>query len=408
MSRAEPKEACSMRRFVVLFGASIALVTACTTGAIDGVATTRDDNNGSPGEPFEPAAAPLPVEGSASAEAPPPKGAPKEPPSAERSGLLVAYWATWTADVMPVSSIPWNKITHVAHSFVLPSSLGGLRSVSTYVDANLVSAAHAHGVKVLASVGGWGANFDANVDPATRSKTVSAMASLCKTHGYDGIDIDWEYPTAATAAAWASMVSELRAALDAINPSLTISAAVSAAPVTLSVLPTSALEKLNWVGVMTYDYAGPWSSSIGHGAPLRASTGGDSGNVTDSIAYLTDTRGITRSKVLVGLPFYGYDFAGTALGATPVTPSNNLDYRVLVGRIGTAGWEKHVDELASVPYLSRAASPGFTSYDDETSIAAKCSFAKSKSLGGAIVWHLAGDRLPNGTSPLLDAAQSCR
>ena len=394
-----------MRKSLVL--AALALSLGCTTGSIDGGGANAEAKNNQGGE-FAPAAAPIPGESSsAPTESAPPPDPKKDEPAAP-SGALVAYWASWTAHVMPVSAIPWSKITHVAHSFVLPASTGGLRNVSSYIDATLVSRAHANGVKVIASVGGWGANFDMNVDPTMREKTVRAMADLCKTHGYDGIDLDWEYPTAATAPAWAAMVSELRAALDAIKPSLTISAAVSAAPATLAVLPTAALEKLSWIGVMTYDYAGPWSSSIGHGAPLRGSAGGDGGNVTDSIAYLTDTRAITRSKVLVGLPFYGYEFAGHALGTTPVAPSNGIDYRNLVGRLTTGGWTKHVDNDAGVPYLTRSASPGFTSYDDETSIAAKCAFAKSKSLGGAIIWHLAGDRLPNGTSPLLDAAQSCR
>jgi GH18 family chitinase len=61
-----------------------------------------------------------------------------------------------------------------------------------------------------------------------------------------------------------------------------------------------------------------------------------------------------------------------------------------------------------VPYRVRAASPGLTSYDDPRSIGAKCDFARQRALGGAIVWHLAGDLLPDGTEPLLDAAQPCR
>jgi len=160
--------------------------------------------------------------------------------------------------------------------------------------------------------------------------------------------------------------------------------------------------------VMTYDFAGPWSASIGHGAPLYPAKGGDGGNVRDSIDYLTNSRGITRGKVLVGLPFYGYEFGGNTLGGTPVAPSAGLDYRNLASRIHGSGWTKHDDELAGVPYLTRSASPGFTSYDDAESIGKKCLFARSKSLGGAIIWHLAGDRMPDGTNPLLDAAQGCR
>ncbi|MBI2393416.1 MAG: glycoside hydrolase family 18 protein [Deltaproteobacteria bacterium] len=332
----------------------------------------------------------------------------ESPAPAAPSRRLVAYWASWTREVMPVASIPWGSITHLAHAFVLPSSTGGLRNVSTYVDPALIAAAHANGVKVVASVGGWGANFDANVDATARAKTVAAMASLCRTHGYDGIDLDWEYPTGATAKAWASMVRELRDALDAIDPALSLSAAVSASPTHLGVLPDAALNAMSWIGVMTYDFAGSWSSSSGHNSPLNPSKGGSSGSVRESIDYLSKTRAFAPDKLLVGLPFYGYDFGATSLGGTPVAPCNIRDYRDLASRIDASGWKRTFDDVAQAPYLTRSSSPGFTSYDDATSIGAKCAFTRERGLGGAIVWHLAGDLLADGKAPLLVAAQGCR
>jgi chitinase len=331
-----------------------------------------------------------------------------EPAKPSSSNRLVAYWASWTAAALPIAKIDWSKVTHVAHAFVLPSSSGGLTGVSTYANDELVAAAHAHGAKVVASVGGWGANFDANVASAARAKTVSALASLCKNHGYDGIDIDWEYPTAATAAGWASLVTELRAALDAIDPKLTISAAVSGAPSNRAVLPKKGVDALTWMGVMTYDYAGPWSASTGHHAPLHDSVGGDGGSTQSAIDYITDTLAVPASKVLFGLPFYGYQFAANGLDESPVAPSKGLDYNVIAPLVGTGGWKRSFDASAGVPYLSRPASPGFVTYEDATSVNGKCAWSKSEGLGGAIVWHLAGDRMPDGTQPLLAAAQACR
>jgi chitinase len=340
----------------------------------------------------------------AGVDAPAKEGSPASP-SGKR---LVAYWASWTASALPVAKIDWSKVTHVAHAFVLPSSSGGLTGVASYANAELVAAAHAHGVKVLASVGGWGANFDANVGAAARSKTVAALASLCKTHGYDGVDIDWEYPTAATAAGWGALVTELRAALDAIDAKLTISAAVSGAPANLAVLPKKGVEALSWMGVMTYDYAGPWSASTGHHAPLHDSVGGDGGSTASAIDYITDTLGVPPSKVLFGLPFYGYQFAANGLDESPVAPSKGLDYNVIAPLVGTGGWKRTFDGAAGVPYLSRPASPGFVTYEDAASVNGKCTWAQGAGLGGAIVWHLAGDRMPDGTQPLLAAAQACR
>ena len=309
---------------------------------------------------------------------------------------------------MPPSSIPWTRVTHIAHAFVLPAATGGLQGVSTYVDPELIAQAHAHGVKVIASVGGAGANFDGNVDPTVRAATVRALASLCATYGYDGIDLDWEFPDATTGPAWGALVAELRVALDAIDPSLTISAATASGAWYGDHLPDAGLRALSWVGVMTYDYAGPWSATAGHESPLYPAAGGDGGSVSESVQYFVKTRGIPADRVLLGLPFYGAEQNPSGLGGTPVAPATSPEYRDIVGMIGTAGWSAAWDDGAKVPYLQRAASPGFLSYDDARSIGEKCAYGKSQSLKGAIVWHLAADRLADGTNPLLDAAQPCR
>ncbi len=355
--------------------------------------------------PSEPAPTPAPVVNPAPAPA-------SEPVPVASNQRLVAYWASWTRAQMPPKSIAWSRFTHLAHAFVLPAATGGLKSVSTYVDPELIAEAHAHGVKVVASVGGWGANFDANVDPAMRAKTVAALVSLCKNNGYDGIDVDWEFPTATTGAAWGAFISELRAGLDAIDPvrgpKLELGAAISAARVNMAVLPKAALAKLSFVGVMTYDFAGSWSKSIGHHAPLFETKGGDGGSTADAVSYLVDTVGLPANNVLFGLPFYGYTFAGSSLAATQVGPVTNLDYSKIAPMLTGQGYTRGFDATAKVPYLTRPTSPGFVSYEDPTSVEGKCAWSKSRKLGGAIIWHLAGDKMADGSQPLLTAAQACR
>ena len=422
-------------RFVAL-GSVIAALVACGSGSIsDGTQAGSDsgatvDAGGdvatSDGSPTKDSAAPGDARADSTAstdakkddgvEASPPSDAGSDSPidsgsakdSGAPTGLLVGYYATWTRTTMPPSTIPWSKLTHVAHAFVLPASAGGLQDVAGYVDAELIADAHANGVKVVASVGGAGANFDGNTSATNRAKTVAALADLCSTYGYDGIDIDWEFPDATTASSWKALITELRTALDAIDPSLTISAAVASDAYNGDALPSDGLLALSWIGVMTYDYAGSWSSTSGYCSPLYPSKGGDGGSVSDSMDYYLVTRAMPADKVLLGLPFYGAEFGASAIDSTPIAPASAPDYRDVVPMMGTAGWTTAWDDAAKVPYLHRSASPGFVSYDDATSIGDKCTYAKSRSVHGAIIWHLAGDRLSDGTDPLLDAAQPCR
>ena len=155
-------------------------------------------------------------------------GASPDGVTAHARGLLVGYYADWAATAFPVTSIDWTSLTHVAEAFALPQSDGGgLANAATVANAPLVQAAHAHGVKVVVSVGGAHGVFDgAVVDPKARAATVAAIAALCADHAYDGVDIDWEFPDAATVPAWVSLVDDLRTALDAVRPGLTVSTTI--------------------------------------------------------------------------------------------------------------------------------------------------------------------------------------
>ena len=56
------------------------------------------------------------------------------------------------------------------------------------------------GIKILLSVGGWGADgFSQGSRTAqNREKMAQSAAELVKEYGLDGIDIDWEYPVSYT------------------------------------------------------------------------------------------------------------------------------------------------------------------------------------------------------------------
>ena len=128
-------------------------------------------------------------------------------------------------------------------------------------------------LKVLISIGGWtySPHF---ASPASttqgRSTIASSAVSLVKTYGFDGVDIDWDYPTDASQAAdMISLLQEVRAALDGygnlLDPPYRFTLTVAfPGPYGYQYLNLSALNQtVDFLNVMAYDYTGPWSETSG-------------------------------------------------------------------------------------------------------------------------------------------------
>ena len=97
----------------------------------------------------------------------------------------------------------WPAYDVVAHAFAEPLANGtigeGLGNFSVY-QAALLSSAHARGKAVIVSIGGA---YPPNLadqfatiaaDPALRSTFSQNIVNYLQTKGYDGVDIDWEFP----------------------------------------------------------------------------------------------------------------------------------------------------------------------------------------------------------------------
>ena len=326
------------------------------------------------------------------------------------AGLLVGYYADWRRSLLPPEQVAWGQLTHVVHAFVTAGTGGGLSSPDTFAYPALVAAAHAHGVKVLVSIGG----ADVDLTPAVgtvraRAATVKALVKLCSDYGYDGVDVDWEFPTASNVDAWATFLGDLRKSFDAVTPGQLVSATVASSPARIGILPPAILGSLSWVGALTYAYSGAGASTVGFLAPLNAANGTDP-SVAGSIGYLLDTQGVPGAKVLLGLASYGDEFTG-ALQGDPITSNvtvTTLGAVAVTGLIGAAGWTQGWADAASAPFLQHSSSAAFVTYENAASIGAKCAYAHARHLGGALVWDLALGAAADGGGGVLSASQACR
>ena len=314
--------------------------------------------------------------------------------------MVLGYYPSWTS--VPHSVIPWQYLTHIAHAFIGPKADGSLEVPSGLLYPALITAAHAHEVKVVVSVGGWNETYASNfstlaADSATRRAFASNLTQFCVANGYDGADVDWEFPANTTDRAnHAQMIHAIRQAFDSVQPGLTLSMAGSSGNWYGQWIDFAATKNdFDWIGIMTYDFYGDWMSVSGPNSPLNSTNPpNDQGCVALSVGYYNVTRGVPKEKLLTGVPFYGWTFNSASLyGPATGSPRAIQEvYSVIAPRLAQ-GWTRTWDATGQVPYMQDAAHTKLTSYDDSTSVALKAEYVVSSGVAGAMVWALGQDRI---------------
>ncbi len=302
------------------------------------------------------------------------------------------------------TQVEYRFLTHIAHAFVWPDSTGNLVVPPNYLYPELNAAAHAHGVKMIVSLGGWGncEGFPGMAsDPVTRTRFIDHVIDFCTTHHYDGVDIDWEFVSNAEEQQnFVFLIRELSTALKGQDPPLQLSMAAPSDDFYGKWIDYELIHnEFDFIGFMTYDYHGQWSDHSGHLAPLYGCHGDGCGSVSATFYYAL-SRQIPPDKILLGVPFFGRSFDSKELFQT-FTTSESYDYREVM-KFKEAGWVHLQDECAKVPFLRHPDGGMIISFEDELSTAAKCGFVLEKQSAGIIIWELSGDRW-RGRSELLEA-----
>lgn len=269
-------------------------------------------------------------------------------------------------------------------------------------------------VKILLSLEGRAASFADDAQPEKRQAFVAScintflkgrLAPGVDVPGLiDGFDIDWEFPRAEDADNYLALLTEFRRQMDQFRPRLLLSVAVGHSPgmsgaIGGDLAPTSAL--VDEVGLMTYDYTGPWSQRTGFLAPFSSPADHPYGSVQRSVeAYLA--AGVPASKLIVGVPFYGYGWrlvpeenGGLFQEGEPIR--GDRPYHFIEGLIANSTVFRDAD--SQEPWLFDG--DAFWTYEDPLSVQRKAEYALELHLGGLMIWELSGD---TPTSTLLRAA----
>ena len=373
--------------------------------------------------------------------APQPAAAP-----ASSSPKVIGYLASWgvRSKGTRIADLPGDRLTHIIYSFARITEDGqfALGDPCLDVGACNTTAGAPHpstdggnfaelarlkarnpNLKLMIAVGGWtGSGRFSDValtEDSRRAFVESAMDVVIRRSPglFDGIDVDWEYPVGGGLPTNAArpedyqnctlLLQALRKALDAEGERSGRHYVLSLATIAGPSAPrhfdlVNVARIVDWFNVMTYDFHS--GSKIAHfNAPLYTATGDPTpGYTVDSTVQRYVAAGVPRSKIVVGLPFYGRVYGGVgatndglfqpAPGPVPDEWRTGTDYRAIVRRNPESlGFRRIRHPEARVPFLFNPTSGTWVTYDDSASVAEKAAYVRSQRLGGVMAWEIGGD-----------------
>ncbi|PLR32891.1 polysaccharide degrading enzyme [Chimaeribacter coloradensis] len=345
---------------------------------------------------------------------------------------VIGYFPEWGVydahNNFTPDKIDFSELTHLNYGFAVVKN-GEVGIHDTYKAPELLTQldkmTEEAGVTNMISVGGWNNSLEGVFEAATATdagvdKLANSMLAFMLQWGFDGIDVDWEYPdTEAEKAQFTKLMQSLRSKLDAQGKKddkyYQLSAAVTTNHSKIEFInPAVTTPLMDSVNVMAYDIHGAFDAITGHNAPLYANRqdADQKLNVSATLKEYADTYNVPKNKLMVGIPYYGrgwgnvepteiipgmpglfapgsatsqgaWDDVGQFTGTNP--------WYVLKEKLANGGFTRYWDSESRVPYMYNASTKELLTYDDPQSVREKVDFINNEGYGGAIVWDLSGD-----------------
>jgi len=263
--------------------------------------------------------------------------------------------------------------------------------------ADLVTRAHGAGDRVVltASCFDQSALDQMAADPGTGPRLAAALVALVAAKNLDGVNIDFEGKGSKDQAGLDALMAAVSSAMHQANPhwQVTMDTYASSAGDPSGFYDIRGLApSVDGFFVMAYDMNNRTTPSPT--APLTGT------GFTDLDAVQQYSAAVPLSKVILGVPYYGYDWptAGPGLGDPATGPPTPLSYSQVVATGGHVYW----DPTTQTPWTSYQVGSQWhqTFFDNPTSLALKAQLADTYRIAGVGIWALGME----GSAPAMQAA----
>lgn len=343
--------------------------------------------------------------------------------------VVASYVYNGTYNRNKVNDYMLDTVDVIYASFALPKEDGSIYMSSSYLSAlnDYKDKAQAKGVRVILCLGQEGATYCKNFsiianNDSLRKKFVDNIISTINKYGFDGVDIDWEYPGYNTGTdvsidklAYTNLMRDIYKAVKANNQNHLVTSAIPGGPwgyVRFNL--KESVKYLDYVNLMTYDlHCGENGGKTYHHTALYKSSYTYNKCSIDESVDLFVSQGVPKEKIIIGAAFYGRYSTVTTVGNNglggivgEVNGKTNVGTTIRYSSIKSdyldnlsSTLKYYFDDVAKAPYLYDSEKKIFVTYDDPTSIGYKCDYVKSKNVAGIMYWDNGSD----STGDLIEA-----
>lgn len=339
----------------------------------------------------------------------------------------VCYYGAWSArkNLQP-DDIDASLCTHLIFAYAdLDANFTNLIPETTFEGTQLTLFTNLKqrnpALKTLISLGGWKMGSRPFIMLVSNEATMHTFAAntikFLRVHGFDGLDVDWEFPNqrGSEIEDKANFIMLLKILHDAFvnepnragRERLMLTAAVGPAEklVTQSYDVPGLIQYLDWIGLITYDFHGEWEETVNVHNALYSD---NDESVDRSVQYWLSL-GVPKDKLLVGVPLYGRKFLlndqlNNTIGA-PSSGGGDMPFYEICEMIQSHKIAPVRLQQERVPYFFYQSQ--WITYEDTRSITEKAAYIRTQGVAGVMVWAVNLDDYigvcHSGKFPLLKA-----
>lgn len=297
-------------------------------------------------------------------------------------------WHPYWANANAYMSYDYEALSHIAFfSYEVDTATGGYTTLRGWDTTPIISYAHQRGVKVILTVTNFGSqrNTELLTDTAKQWNLINTLILQLQSRNGDGVNFDFE---SVPAAQKANMVSFCRRAVKGIKAVLPTAEISLASPAVnwSDGWDLGALAGIcDYLIMMGYNYYWSGSATAGPVAPVS----GENYHIVRSINEDYLDAGVPPGKLLMGVPWYGYDWPVTSSARKAPTTGTGKSRIYDTALSLAANHTRIFDDVTGVPWVSYEDS-GWRQmwYDDSLSLQIKSNIAKDMYLAGIGIWAL--------------------